>query len=234
MANTTKSAKTTKPTEVETDVKNLENKIETTNVDNNENAILKKTIAEMTKQMQEMQAMMISMQSKQPVTITNVNNKTSIGCRFLNGITVYSPNREIEIFIPCGENNTIDFTDNEMNLLLKQKFFKDFLTEDVLYFVNEEDYTRHNLKKINSMDDNSIVEILNSRDNLKTIFDNYTNSKRNSPVLHCLFYTIVNLVDKGKINTLPVGVQREIEDYFNFKIDDARERIMFLNMVKST
>lgn len=231
MANTNKTTKTAKQTDVETEI---DSKVET-NTDN-ENVILKQTIADMTKQMQEMQAMMISMQSKQSFsnTITNANNKVSIGCRFLNGVTVYSPNREIEIFIPYGENNIIDFTENEMSMLLKQKFFREFLAEDVLYFINEEDYARYSIKKIMSLDDDSIIDILDGKENLKSVFDKYTNSKRNDPVSHVLFYTIVNLVDKNKISRLGIGVQREIEDYFNFKIDDARERLMFLDMVKST
>lgn len=56
MANTNKTTKTAKQTDVETEI---DSKVET-NTDN-ENVILKQTIADMTKQMQEMQAMMISM-----------------------------------------------------------------------------------------------------------------------------------------------------------------------------
>jgi hypothetical protein len=215
MANTKKNEKDTKKVET----------LETKKVETTETKLDPKDeiIAQLQKQMLDMQNAFINMQSNQKVENKAENNEIyEIGTRFVNGVTIFSPRKEVEKEIPF--NKIIEIDKNELDMLLKSNFVKDWFEKDILFFVNGDIYSTKKIKKRFNLNDEKFVDmILNSSTNkvMETI-TNMTNKYKDDPMIHCVFYRIVELCSNGKLSTMPYETRKAIEKAFNFKIDDAQ------------
>lgn len=182
-------------------------------------------IEEMKKQLAEMQKAFISMQSNTSTVLNNEEDDTvRIGCRFINGVPVYSPKRDIEYEIKYGEENEIEVSPNEMRMLLKTNFVREFLRKDVLYFVNDSDYDKFKITNRFYLNDDELIKLVSSKNSNHVIseLNKYTRDKRDDPVFHCLFYRIVKLSMDGKLGSMPYETRKSIEEYFQFTIDNAQ------------
>ena len=158
------------------------------------------------------------------------NHQVSVGCRFINGVTVFSPKREIEVFVPYGLENSVNFNDNEMQLLMKSQFVREFLRKNVLYFENDSDYETYGIYNRFDMSDDAVSALVRTDVNtMKSEFDKFTNQKRDDAVVHCLFYKIVELYAAGKLAGMSFENRKFIEEYFNYKIENAQ---VLMSMVK--
>jgi hypothetical protein len=180
-------------------------------------------IAQLQKQMLDMQNAFINMQSNQQVEIKTENNEIyEIGTRFVNGVTIFSPRKEVEKEIPF--NKIIEIDKNELDMLLKSNFVKDWLEKDILFFTKEDNYTKKKIKKRFDLSDEKFIDMIlnNSTNKVMEIITNMTNKYKDDPVIHCVFYRIVELCSNGKLSTMPYETRKAIEKAFNFKIDDAQ------------
>jgi hypothetical protein len=200
-----------------------------TTVDNQNNII-----EEMKKQMQEMQKAFVTLQSNNGQVETDNDKTVFIGCRFINGVTVYSPKRDVEVFIPYGDNNKVEMSVNEVKMCLKSNFVKDFLRKDVLYFENEEDYKTFKIFNRVELDDDKLINLLSSKNQnaLVSELNKYTRDKKDDPVFHSIFYRIVKLSMDGKLGQMSYENRKTIEDYFQFSIDNGQMLIANIEKVK--
>lgn len=181
-------------------------------------------IAELQKQMEQMQKAFIAMQSAK----TNENpedyfDKTyEIGTRFVNGVTVYSPRREVSIDLEF--DRLIELDRNELDMLLKSNFVREWLEKDILFFTDKELYAKKRLKPKFDLGDEALVEIFlkEKPTKIQDVINDFTKNLNDDPMVHCLFYRIVELCSNGKLSTMPHENRKQIEKIFNFKIDDAQ------------
>jgi hypothetical protein len=217
MANTNikKNEKDTKKVETP-NVKKVE--IAEVNSDPKDEIILK-----LQEQINNIQQAFINMQSNQKTEIKSENTEVyGIGTRFVNGVTIFSPRKEIEKEIPFNKNIEVD--KNELDMLLKSNFVKDWFEKDILFFTNENVYSQRKIKKQFDLSDENLIDIIlnHSTKKVMDVITDMTKRFKDDPVIHCIFYRIVELCSNGKLSTMPYETRREIEKAFSFKIDDAQ------------
>jgi hypothetical protein len=180
-------------------------------------------IEQLQKQMMEMQQAFIQMQSGQKTNIKLENNNVyEIGARFINGVTIFSPRKEVEKEIPF--NKVIEIDDYELTMLLKSNFVKEWFEKDLLFFVDEDVYPQKKLKKQFDLSDENLADDLmnKSTKEVMELLSNMTKKYKDDPMIHCIFYRIVEMCFNGKLSNLNYETRKAIEKQFNFKIDDAQ------------
>jgi hypothetical protein len=178
----------------------------------------------MRQQLEELQRALIKMQSNQTTTSSNelFENEIEICGRFVNGISIYSPNKEVIRDIPFNGSVTVD--EIELSSLLKSNFVRDFLEKDIIYFKDESIYKKKKIKKKYELDNDSFTDMImnNSTDKVVEIINTMTKNMKDDPMIHCVFYRIVELCYEGKLTKMPHTTRKELEKIFEFKIDDAQ------------
>lgn len=188
------------------------------------------------KQMQEMQNAFIKMQSNVNVSSSNNTTKSDekfeMGCRLISGVTIYSPKREVEREIPYGE--TIEVNEYEIEMLLKSPFVREFLINNVVYLKNEEDYAKIKIYKHVDMSDENLINMVMkySSNELVGKFNELTQQKRNDPVIHSLFYRLVELYSNGDIARMTYENRKVIETFFKYDITNAQTLLENIKKVK--
>lgn len=198
----------------------------------NESDVLKKQISDMAAQIETLKNALLSVQANTG-SVIKTDKFSSIGCRSVNGLPVYSPHGDVDVFIPFGFNNTVKFTENEVRSLLKSNYVREYLQKDILYFVDEPDYDYYEIKKKFDLDDDSLTKLV--KGNTSTMinkFNEYTSRKRDDAVVHSLFFRIAELLKDNKLNDLPYQNRQEIEKYFNFSLDYAQTMLDAMSKLK--
>jgi hypothetical protein len=202
-----------------------------TNIDNKEEKIIEnknnekdEQISLLRQQLEELQRALIKMQSNQTETSHNSyeNTEIEIGGRFVNGVSIYSPNKEVVRDIPFNGSVTVD--EMELNNLLKSNFVRDFLEKDIIYFKDESLYQKKKIKKKYELDNDSFTSMImnNSTEKVVDTMNTMTKHMKDDPMIHCVFYRIVELCYEGKLTKMPYTTRKELEKIFEFKIDDAQ------------
>lgn len=184
-------------------------------------------VAMLQRQLMEMQQAMIRMQANQAMPImssgaSDYDTMYEIGTRFVNGASIYSPNKEVVFDIPFDKTVTVSGAD--LGMLLKTPFVKDWFAKDIIFFEDENVYTQKKIKKEWDLSDEALTKLINENDTVKTVstLKDMTKNMRDDVMIHCLFYRIVELCDNGKLSTMPYDTRKQIESMFGFKIDDAQ------------
>jgi hypothetical protein len=186
-------------------------------------------ITKLQKQMLEMQEAFIKMQANQSApSQTNTNDDMpldklyEIGSRFVNGLSIFSPNKEVLRDIPFNDVVTVD--DIELNNLLKSNFVREFFEKDIIYFNDETLYKRKRIKKKFELDDKAFVNFIlnNSTAYVVDTLNTMTNGLKDDPMVHCIFYRIVELCYSGKLVAMSYETRKAIEKMFEFKVEDAQ------------
>jgi len=226
--------------EVNTEIKNksnnliMENKDQKTTIRNLEeqNKESLSALEILQKQMQEMQSAFVKLQSNSESMQSENKHTFELKCRLINGVSVYSPKREVERHIEY--NKILKLDEQEMEMVLKSSFVLNFLKNDVIYFVNEKDYEKCKIYKGERSDlsDEKIINMVTKLDSsMLTIgLNKLTREKREDAVTHSLFYKIVELENSGVLHGMPHENRKTIEAYFKYKIDDAR--MLLANIAK--
>jgi len=176
----------------------------------------------MQKQMQDMQNAIIKMQMNNNISNSVESKKYNIGGRLINGVTIYSPKREVDRRVPYKE--TIEVNDYEMEMLLKTQFVRDFLRKDIIYFTEEENYEKFKIYDRLDLSDEKIINMVlkYTSNDLVNELNILTRDKKDDPVVHSLFYRIVELDMSGAIARMVYENRKAIETYFKYRIENAR------------
>ena len=186
----------------------------------------------MQKQMQDMQNAIIKMQINNNISNSVESKKYNIGGRLINGVTIYSPKREVERRIPYKE--TIEVNEYEIEMLLKTQFVKDFLRKDIIFFTDEENYEKFKIYDRLDLSDEKIINMVlkYTSNDLVNELNRLTRDKKDDPVVHSLFYRIVELDMSGAIARMVHENRVAIETYFKYRIENARTLIESLKKVQ--
>ena len=208
---TTKKSVTQKPIEEKVDVNS------TALVE--ENASLKKELEEMMKNYKDMQLQLQNMliaQQSQVLSSNKVGDGSAIvGCRIFNGATLSSQGGDISIAIPyLGEE---EITYSELKEIFKSPFnYKNMFKKGILYFVNEEDYTRFSVKPEIDLSDENLIKILSEKSytDIVTYFQTITKDKKDLMEVFALIYQVARLIDDKKVD-LDYEIRSNLEKYFD-------------------
>ena len=184
------------------------------------------TIELLQKQLEEMQKAFINMSANATPITTIAEEKEDkfyeISSRFIDDIAIFSPRKEIEKVIPRLKSTMVD--EAELNALLKSNFVKDWFEKDILYIDDESVLKRKKIKKIYDLSDESLASIIldNTTADAMEELRKMTNNMKYDPMVHCMFYRIVDLCDRGLLVNMNFNTRTEIEKMFGFKISDAQ------------
>jgi hypothetical protein len=209
-----------------TEVDNLETSnvasivVDTSSSDNSKD----QEISALQKQLQEMQKVILAMQSAQYPNSQKEDSSEvlyEIGTRFVNGVTIFSPMKDVKIEMDFGKLYEIEL--HELNSLLKNPQNREWLEKDILFFTNSEVYKKKKLNRQYFLDDDTLTELIMSKDTdvLKSIFNKMTENMNYDPMIYCLFYRIVELAYSGKLNSMSHPTRQMIEKMFKFNLDNA-------------
>lgn len=144
-----------------------------------------------------------------------------IGCNAVTGVTLVSPNNEIEIDVKYGE--FVSLSEDDIRSLLKRNSTRKLFVNGIVYFTNEEEYKNFSLNRRVNFNDDNLIKIIDtySEDTLKDFLDLATSKKQNYDVLNILFYKIIRMNLDKKFNNLTYEKRKVIEEYFMMKMDMA-------------
>ena len=183
-----------------------------------------KIIEDLQKQIEEMRKAFVTLQSEKSSYNKGLeeDDMFEIGTRFVNGVTIFSPRREVEKELPFNKN--IELDKYELDMLLKSNYVRDWLEKDILFFTNEDIYVKKKIRKQFDLSDGYFIDLIlkNSTNIVIRELSNMTKNYKDDPMIHCVFYRIVELCSNGKLSTMPHETRKAVEKAFNFKIDDAQ------------
>jgi len=184
-----------------------------------------KVIDDLQKQMEEMRKLIISMQSSNVGSKhdqeSNVETLYEIGTRFINGVTIFSPMRDVKVEMDFGKIYEIEL--HELNSILKNPQNREWLEKDILFFTDTSLYAKKKLNRQYHLDDKSLVDIImnNETEDIKLLFNKMTDHMNYDPMIHCLFYRVAELVYDGKLNNMSYPTRQMIEKMFKFDLNNA-------------
>lgn len=184
-----------------------------------ENATLKNQLEEMMKNYKDMQLqlqnMLIAQQANASMTSQAIEGSSTVGCRIFNGVTLSSQGGDIAI--PIQYREEVDITYPELREIFKNPFgYKNMFRKGILYFVNEDDYKKFNIKVDIDLEDDALSNLL-TKSNGSSIIDavkSITNDKKDLTEMFALIYQIAYLIDKKKVD-LDYEVRSNLEKYFD-------------------
>jgi hypothetical protein len=246
MANIKKSDSDSKPIVIDTSAENTES---TTTVEvvvqpDEKDEILKAQSAMidgLKQQLLDMKSFIDSVQSKPTIVNTmpvynNPENETLfVGCRFINGVAIYSPQRDVEVTIPFGESNRVELSVSEMRMCLKTPQVKEMLKKDVIYFEDESNYERFKISNRLNISDENLIDLISINDvpSILNEFNVFTSNKRDDNVVHSIVWRIVKLVMDGSLPKMQYNTRKAIEDYFKLSIDNGQMILSKFETIKA-
>ena len=86
----------------------------------------------------------------------------------------------------------------------------------ILYFVNEEDYTRFSVKPEIDLSDENLIKILSEKSytDIVTYFQTITKDKKDLMEVFALIYQVARLIDEKKVD-LDYEIRSNLEKYFD-------------------
>lgn len=154
----------------------------------------------------------------------------TIGCRLFCGATLYSPSRDIQITLKCGQE--ADLTVREMQEIFRDDFgFKRLFEKGVMYFADPEMYEYFGIRNPVNLSEDALVEVLladNYNDMIATLRD-YTDDKKNDMVSHTICYNTALLYQKGKLGDWSYANRVNFEKYMGVDIEKMVSDIQLAN-----
>lgn len=143
--------------------------------------------------------------------------------RFFSDTALESPDHTLNVVLKCAKPTVIDFED--MKELLKETayhHYKKLFEENLLYFTNEDDYKRFNIKRKIELSDATIKDILFlPQEQMLEKMNELTGNKRNYNMSNVLIYTIAEMLVKASkpLKGWDYESRVALETYFSVKFD---------------
>lgn len=178
-----------------------------------------KTMAEQMSALSKMQAQTANAATRYPVD----EEAVTVVSRFFSDTALESPDHTLNIMLKCATPTIIEFDD--MRELLKETayhHYKRLFEEDLLYFTNEADYKRFNIKRKVDLSDAAIKKVLFLPiEKMLEEINRLTTNKRNDNLCHVLIYRIAEmLVEPSKpLKGWDYDNRAALEKYFSVIFD---------------
>lgn len=170
---------------------------------------------------------LVAENSQQKALIQSLSNPSSrnveVGCNAIAGITLLSPNNEIEVDIKYGD--TIALAEEDIRALLKRNSTRKLFVSGVVFFVDEDQYSKFSIKRRENINSDSIVKVFKTKDAGKLVkfYDRATSKKYDVDVMNILFYKIIDMNINHELGDFPYELRSATEEYFGMKMDMAEK-----------
>lgn len=156
--------------------------------------------------------------------VSDDNYEVLIGSNMLNDMELQSLNGDAKVTLKYKKE--IPISASELKLILRKDSVRELLRNDIIYFINKEDYDKFKIKKNKDLSSENLIKILsqNSFNNMVSDFNNLTNDKKSSNILHSILYRICDMMLENKLN-LSFQIIGSLEEYFGFSFKRGIESI---------
>jgi hypothetical protein len=175
----------------------------------------------------QMDALLEIMKGKVPTNNSPKNiqedEDIAVGCRLFAGLGMVNADGTQTIVFRCGEKKYIPYEDLKSFLKENSRNNKALFANGLLFFYDEENYSRFKIKKIVDLDEQHIVDILTTPDTNQMIgkINELTNNLRKESVLHTLKFMIADMLirDASKLKNFTYDNRDALEKYIGVKFD---------------
>lgn len=147
----------------------------------------------------------------------------TVGCRLFAGLGMVNADGTQTIVFRCGEKKYIPYEDLKSFLKENSRNNKALFANGLLFFYDEENYSRFKIKKIVDLDEQHIIDILTTPDTNQMIgkINELTNNLRKESVLHTLKFMIADMLirDASKLKNFTYDNRDALEKYIGVKFD---------------
>lgn len=184
--------------------------------------ILKEQLSTLTAQiaaLSKMQAQTANTATRYPVDEAPV----TVVSRFFSDTALESPDHTLNVVLKCATPTVIDYED--MKEFLKETsyhHYKRLFEENLLYFTDEEDYKRFNIKRKVELTEDGIKSILFlPQEKMLERISELTGNRRNYNMSNVLIYTIAEMLVKASKPLKGWDYENRValENYFSVKFD---------------
>lgn len=177
--------------------------------------LLKEQIAALMK----MQAQSANNVSRYPVD----EEPVVVVSRFFSDTILEAPNGSFNVTLKCAKPMVVDFED--MKEILKETtyhHYKKLFEDDLLYFQNEGDYKRFNIKRKIDLSDTSLKRILflPEKEMLEKM-NELTLNRRNQNMIHVITFKVAEMLVKESkpLKGWDYDNRKALEEYLSIKFD---------------
>ena len=179
------------------------------------------------KQMQTQMDALLEIMKKVPTNNSQKNiqedEDIAVGCRLFAGLGMVNADGTQTIVFRCGEKKYIPYEDLKSFLKENSRNNKALFANGLLFFYDEENYSRFKIKKIVDLDEQHIIDILTTPDTNQMIgkINELTNNLRKESVLHTLKFMIADMLirDASKLRNFTYDNRDALEKYIGVKFD---------------
>lgn len=149
------------------------------------------------------------------------SRNVEVGCNAVYGVTLLSPNSEIEIDIKYGE--TVSLPAEDIQSLLKRNSTRKLFVNGIVFFVDEGEYEKFSIRRRCSINTEAVAKAFKGKtaSSLKKFFDTATSNKMDMDVMNILFYKIVHMMLVGELGEINHNMRVATEEYFGMDLDMA-------------
>ena len=177
--------------------------------------LLKEQIAALMK----MQAQTANNVSRYPVD----EEPVVVVSRFFGDTVLEAPNGSFNVTLKCAKPQVVDFDD--MKEILKETtyhHYKKLFEDDLLYFENEGDYKRFNIKRKSDLSDTSLKRILflPEKEMLEKM-NELTLNRRDQNMIHVITFKVAEMLVKESkpLKGWDYDNRKALEEYLSIKFD---------------
>lgn len=149
------------------------------------------------------------------------NFSVNIGCNLIQGVSLSSPNGDVDAKFSYGD--TVMLSSDDVTQVLKSGDNRNLFVNGLMYFEDEKDYNRFNIKRKHNINRDVIRSLVLSNDTnkMEKFFDDNTRKKLDATMTHTIFYTIVSLNVDGELDGMRFETREFIEKYFSMEMKMA-------------
>lgn len=144
----------------------------------------------------------------------------TIGCRLLCGATLYSPNKDVQITLKCGQES--ELTIREMQEIFRDEFgFKRLFEKGVMYFTDPEMYEYFSIHNPVDLSEDALLDILlaDNYNDMIIFLRDVTNNKKDDMVSHTICYNTALLFKAGRLSEWSYANRVNFEKYMGIEVD---------------
>lgn len=162
-----------------------------------------------------------SLKGKKAVANTASSFPVNIGCNLIQGVSLSSPNGDVDAKFAYGD--VVMLSSDDVAQVLKSGDNRNLFVNGLMYFEDESNYEQFSIKRKHNINRDVIRDLVMSNDinKIEEFFNTSTRKKLDATMTHTIFYTIVSLNVDGGLDGMRFETREFIEKYFSMELKMA-------------